>query len=187
MIDEPQDSSVRPLGSTATARQVAAWFELLGCEAEIERMLEGLEAVRAGLSLPSAKRGGRTQQLPGPVAELDTTLGCLADHLLPAREVVRRFEAAPFPGEEAAAVAAWVRRLHASRAAGHERVRSFLADARGDALPALRHLLGCPLCERLARIVLFGFLPDDAPHPKRRRRRRRKPLAERQLPRGEGG
>ena len=172
MIAKHEKPPTRPLGSPPAARELTAWIEILGCEAELERMLARLEAVRAGLALPRAgKRGAAT----APAAELDMILGCLADHLHPAREVVRRFEES------------WARRLREVQAAGHARFRGFLADARGETLPVLRHLLGCPLCQRLARLVLFGFLPGATDPPKRRRRRRRrKPSTERQHPRGGG-
>jgi len=40
-------------------------------------------------------------------------------------------------------------------------------------LPALRHLLFCPLCQRLAEALLFsGALPENLPLPRRRIRRR---------------
>lgn len=171
MTDERATPPIRKLARAPTAREIAAWLELVGCDGDLERMLERVAAVRVDLDLTA------------PAAELDTALGCLAEHLHPAREVVRRFEETYFPGERAEWVAAWARRLRDDRAAGHERCRGFLADLRSEALPALRHLLTCPLCERLARLLLFGFLPGIAERPARRR----KPSTERQLPRGERG
>jgi hypothetical protein len=49
-------------------------------------------------------------------------------------------------------------------AAEHAVFRLFLSGARARDLPALRHLVSCPLCERLARVVLLGFL-GAAPEP----------------------
>jgi hypothetical protein len=187
MIDERATPPHRQIDPTPAPRELAAWIELVGCADELERMFEGLEAVRDGLMFSPAVKGGREAR-SARAAELDTLLGCLADHLRPAREVVRRFEDDFFPGESAETIAAWARRLRKNQASGHGRVRGFLADARGDTLPALRHLLACPLCERLARLLLFGFLPGTVDRPaRRRRRRRRKPSNDSQPARGEGG
>lgn len=41
----------------------------------------------------------------------------------------------------------------------HALFRAFLCGVRARDLPPLRHLLACPLCRQLARVVLFGFLP----------------------------
>jgi len=69
----------------------------------------------------------------------------------------------------------------AGRDDGHARFRGLLADAGQRDLLALRHLLTCPLCWQLARLVLLEIpvleLPGaDRPH---RRPRRRQPLRHR--------
>jgi hypothetical protein len=171
-----RNPSPRPEPDPApTEQELTAWIELARCDADLERILERLAAARAGLAFPSTAKGRAA-----PAAELDTALGCLAEHLRPAREAVRRFEEGFFPGERAEQIAAWAQQPRAYACAGHERFHTFLADARGEELPALRHLLGCPVCQRLARLVLFGFLPGAAQCPARpRRRHRRKPSNDR--------
>ena len=66
---------------------------------------------------------------------------------------------------------------------GHAGFRGLLADARQRELSALRHLLTCPLCWQLARVVLLEIpvleLPGSDDSRLRRRQRRRHPLRHR--------
>jgi hypothetical protein len=66
---------------------------------------------------------------------------------------------------------------------GHETFRGLLADAGQRDLLALRHLLTCPLCHQLARVVLLEIpaleLPGSDDHHLRWRQRRRHPSRQR--------
>jgi hypothetical protein len=60
----------------------------------------------------------------------------------------------------------------------HPLFRDYLIDIPPGDLPALRHLLSCPLCQLLARVVLVEIaeipgLPLAGSHSCRRKRRRR--------------
>lgn len=131
-------------------------MEVLLCDADLETRIARLEAAMAPLQ-PAPSRDDLPEDFPpDPRARLFEAVGCLLDHLRPAREVMRRFEAAlslgePAPEEEG---------IPAAEAPGHERFRDFLAGVEAGELPAIRHLLTCPLCKKMGRVVLFGFLPD---------------------------
>jgi hypothetical protein len=63
------------------------------------------------------------------------------------------------------------------RQGGHEPFRDLLADAGQKDLSALRHLLTCPLCRQLARMVLLEMPAFE--HTGGGRRRHRQPLRHR--------
>lgn len=54
---------------------------------------------------------------------------------------------------------------------GHPLFQAYLVDVPPRDLPALRHLLRCPLCQRLAQLVLLEI--PTIPEPPRRRNQRR--------------
>lgn len=47
------------------------------------------------------------------------------------------------------------------RAADHQLYQQFFADIDKETVAALRHREICPLCARMTRILLFGFLPPS--------------------------
>jgi hypothetical protein len=52
----------------------------------------------------------------------------------------------------------------------HSHFRDYLVDVSPSDLPALRHLLVCPVCRRLAQLAIPAI--PDIPRPRRRQRRR---------------
>jgi hypothetical protein len=162
----------------------AAMIELFLADAEIERRSGRLAALAVRLHAERPTAG----EPPGVRDDLDVAIGCLLDHLRPAREVVRRFR-------ESTPATAWTaeflrvaRELATLDAADHRIFQGFLADLEGEPLAALRHLLDCPLCARMPRLLLLGGWTIPAPSsggrndrpggpPRRRRKRRRPPAA----------
>jgi hypothetical protein len=135
------------------AALAASMIELFLADAELEHRAGHLAALQARLlaEAPAAVEPRRLR------SEVHTAIGCLLDHLSPAREVVSRFAnggpATAWTGESLAVA----RELASLDLADHLSYQWFLADLEEEALAALRHLLDCPVCRRLTRILLFGF------------------------------
>lgn len=143
---------------TPEADELTALMEVLLCDAELETRIARLEAAMAPLQPASSREDLPEDFPPDPRARLFEAVGCLLDHLRPAREVMRRFEEALPLGEPEPEVRA-EEGIPGVEAPGHRRFRDFLAGVEAGELPAIRHLLTCPLCKKMARVVLFGFLP----------------------------
>jgi len=51
--------------------------------------------------------------------------------------------------------------MRAHRSSGHQTYQHYFAGIEGEAVVALRHLLSCPVCRRVSRLLLFGFLSSQ--------------------------
>lgn len=149
--------------------EVDAWKQLLLCDLELARRMAEIERLLDRLRPPGGEEPDDPPETSPAAAppgrELAVTLGCLLDNLRPARRVIDRFdEVFPFR-RQAERLAAHLAETAGPDDEAHDRARDFLAAVPAGDLPALRHLTTCPLCARLARVVLSAFLPPAAGEP----------------------
>lgn len=148
----------RPAAEDFLPRDVAeALLELLLCDAEIERRRRRLARLDSHL--------GEALWTPEGAAlrkEVRATIEPLLHYLDQARQAAAHAERI-VPVEISGKFAAAGREHSTLEALDHRLYRVFFAGIEGTAVSALRHLMSCPVCERMTRILLLGFLSPRAP------------------------
>jgi hypothetical protein len=158
---EPTEPPGRPEEREVLLRAdvAEAVLELFLCDAEIESRSRELEIVQARLAAASS-----SPEIASIAGEVETAIGCLLDHLRPAREVVRSVEPLCSPRSRSSGLMAAAGEQTLLRATDHLLYREFFAGVDKQTLAALRHRELCPVCARMTRILLFGFEPPLGPN-----------------------